>query len=132
MPTLPAPPWRVLYAEDDRVAALLFEEALRARARFEVQVAETGAEALALAGQWQPHVLVLDAHLPDTTAIALLPLLRRLPGLADTPVVICSADGPVAGLDAPPAADITAWWTKPVAPARLDDDLAALIRRMAA
>jgi hypothetical protein len=54
-----APPRRVLYAEDDRVAALLFAEALRGRSDYELLVAETGAEALALAGQWQPDVLVV-------------------------------------------------------------------------
>ena len=39
---------------------------------YELQVAETGAEALELAGQWRPDVLVLDANLPDTTGLALL------------------------------------------------------------
>ena len=92
MPAPPAPPRRVLYAEDDRVAALLFAEALRGRADYELQVAETGAEALALAGHWQPDVLVLDANLPDTTGLALLEALRRQTGLECTPAFVCSAD----------------------------------------
>lgn len=126
-----SPPRRVLYVEDDRVAALLFTEALRDAPEYEVEVAETGAEALQVAAAWRPDVLVLDAHLPDTSGLMLLPRLRALPGLAATPAVICSAD---ALLDADPpaaAADFAGYWQKPVQRARLLADLAALSSRSA-
>lgn len=120
MADLPEAPRRLLYVEDDRVAALLFTEALRGVAGLAIELVETGAEALELAARWQPHLLVLDAHLPDTGAAELLPRLRGLPGLADAPVFLCSAD---ASPDAAMAAHITGYWAKPVQRERLLADL---------
>lgn len=126
MPDPSTPPRRVLYAEDDRVAALLFAEALRGRADYELQVAETGAEALELAGQWQPDVLVLDANLPDTTGLALLEALRRQAGLERTPAFVCSADGLEDEQRRHLQAGFRGYWIKPVNPERLKADLDAV------
>jgi len=115
----------VLYVEDDRVAALLFTEALREVDWLSVDIAETGAEALVLAAQWQPEVLVLDAHLPDTTGAPLLLRLRALPGLAEVPAFLCSADVPAA--DDPAGTGFRACWTKPVRRDQLLADLAAAL-----
>ena len=82
----------MLYVEDNRINAILFEEAVRMRGGIELQVAEDGAEALALARHWQPEVLVLDAHLPDMSGYELLLRLRELPALAGVPAFMCSAD----------------------------------------
>lgn len=124
LPASPCPR-RVLYVEDDRVAALLFTEALRQAAWLSVDIAETGAEALALAAQWQPEVLVLDAHLPDTTCAPLLLRLRALPGLADVPAFLCSADVPAA--DDPERQGFRGCWTKPVQRDQLLADLSELL-----
>lgn len=126
MPSPSAPPRRVLYAEDDRVAALLFAEALRGRAEYELQVAETGAEALALAGQWRPDVLVLDANLPDTTGLALLAALRRQAGLERTPAFVCSAEALEDEQRRHLQAGFRGYWLKPVDAERLKSDLDAV------
>lgn len=118
-----APPRRVLYAEDDRVAALLFTEALRERSDYEVQVAEDGIEALAVARDWQPDVLVLDAHLPDTSGLALLAQLRQLAGLADVPAFICSADEHPEDQQRHLSAGFCGYWVKPVDRQRLLSEL---------
>lgn len=119
------PPRRVLYAEDDRVAALLFSEALRDRVEYELQIAETGAEALELASQWHPDVLVLDAHLPDTTGLALLAALRSQAGLAQTPAFVCSADAYEDVQRRHLEAGFCGYWLKPIDPSRLRADLEA-------
>jgi CheY-like chemotaxis protein len=121
----PAPPRRVLYAEDDRIAALLFAEVLRDRPQYELQVAETGAEALAIAREWLPDVLVLDANLPDTTGLALLAALRRQPGLERTPAFVCSADALEADQRRHLQAGFCGYWLKPVNLERLRADLDA-------
>ena len=115
----------MLYAEDDRVAALLFAEALRGRTEFELLVAETGAEALELAGQWRPDVLVLDANLPDTTGLALLEALRRQAGLERTPAFVCSADAQEEEQRRHLQAGFLGYWLKPVEAERLKADLDA-------
>ena len=125
MPSPSAPPRRVLYAEDDRVAALLFAEALRGRTDYELQVAETGAEALELAGQWRPDVLVLDANLPDTTGLALLEALRQRAGLEHTPAFVCSAEALEDEQRRHLQAGFCGYWLKPVDAERLKADLDA-------
>jgi len=120
------PPLRVLYVEDDRVAALLFVEALRDAPQFEVELAETGAEALELAARWSPDVLVVDANLPDTSGPALLSQLQALPGLAQVPAFICSADALLKGELAGMAVAFAGYWLKPVQRSTLLSDLGAL------
>lgn len=125
MNSAPTPPQRVLYVEDDRIAALLFVEVFRDVPQFVVEVAETGAEALQLAATWRPDVLVLDAHLPDTTGLTLLPHLRALPGLSQVPAFICSADVVLQTDLCAMANDVAGYWLKPVQRERLLADLAS-------
>ena len=63
---------RLLYVEDNRINALLFEEAMRLLGGIELQVAESGADAIGLLQAWTPQVLVLDANLPDMNGHELL------------------------------------------------------------
>lgn len=105
---------RLLYVEDNRINALLFEEALKLQQGFELRVAEDGAQALALVQQWQPDVLVLDSHLPDTNGAELLQRLRALPALAEAPAFMCSADAQPEDMDAARAAGFAGYWTKPI------------------
>lgn len=117
----------MLYAEDDRVAALLFTEALRERVDYEVQVAEDGAEALAIVRDWRPDVLVLDAHLPDTTGLELLARLRAQGGLAEVPAFVCSADEQLDDQRRHLAAGFRGYWVKPIDRQRLLADLDGLL-----
>lgn len=105
---------RLLYVEDNRINALLFEEALKLQQGFELRIAEDGAQALALAAQWQPDVLVLDSHLPDTTGTELLQRLRALPALAQVPAFMCSADAQPEDLAQARDAGFAGYWTKPI------------------
>lgn len=111
---------RVLYVDDDRVQALLFVETCRAAGLTDVEVAGDGAEALhGLRGAWapwQPELLVLDLHLPDTDGLKLLPLMRAALAQPDIPAVLCTADEPERVADAARAAGFDACWTKPVTP----------------
>jgi CheY-like chemotaxis protein len=105
---------RVLYVEDNRINALLFEEALRTQAHVELRVAEDGASALQIARAWQPDVLVLDSHLPDTSGLELLPALRAIPGLEHAPAFMCSADAMHTDVQRALAAGLVGYWTKPI------------------
>ncbi len=110
----PAAPLRLLYVEDNRINALLFEEAMRVLGGVELQVAEDGAEALRLAAQWTPQVLVLDANLPDMHGHELLGRLRRLPRLEEVPAFMCSADAMPEDLSRARDAGFLDYWTKPI------------------
>jgi len=120
---------RVLYVEDNRLSAILFEEVFRVHGGIELRVAEDGAEALALVPHWPPEVLVLDANLPDMTGYDVLALLREMPALSDVPAFMCSADTTAEDLRRAEAAGFAGYWTKPVDIERIMRDLAALPRR---
>ncbi|HET9645131.1 MAG TPA: response regulator [Burkholderiaceae bacterium] len=105
---------RVLYVEDNLVNALLLEEALRLEGGFELRVAEDAQEALELAREWQPDVLVLDAHLPGVSGYDLLQQLRVQPGCADLPAFMCSGDSEARDLERAAAAGFRGYWPKPV------------------
>ncbi len=109
------PALRMLYVEDNRINALLFEEALRPHAaRIDLRVAEDGEEALQVAREWRPDVLVLDAHLPGMSGFDVLRELRLLPGLATTPAFMCSADAMPDDVQRAYEAGFIGYWTKPV------------------
>lgn len=117
---------RVLYVDDDRINALLFTETCRIAGNVQVETADTGAEALAIAGPFQPDLLVIDLHLPDTTGYALLPALRLALHEPALPAYLCTADE--APLVEEPArqAGFSGCWTKPVVLPVLLDELTRL------
>lgn len=121
-----AAPLRLLYVEDNRINAMLFEEALKLRGGIELRIAEDGPAALALARAWPADVLVLDAHLPSGSGLALLTELRRLPDLADVPAYLCSADDATEGEQRARSAGFAGYWAKPIDIQRVLADLDAL------
>jgi CheY-like chemotaxis protein len=106
---------RMLYVEDNRISAILFEEMLRTHnSGVTLRVAENGAEAIAMARNWQPDVLVLDAHLPDATGFDILIRLHALPGLSHVPAYMCSADAQPEDVQRAYEAGFIGYWTKPI------------------
>ena len=67
---------RLLVVEDEANIADLVVTGLRF-VGFDVRVASTGAEALAVAADFRPHLLVLDVMLPDIDGFELCRQLRR-------------------------------------------------------
>ena len=118
---------RMLYVEDNRINAILFEEAMRMHGGIELRVAEDGAEALLLARDWLPEVLVLDANLPDMNGYDVLLRMRALPDLADVPAYMCSADAMDDDLHRARKAGFAGYWTKPIDIARVMADLEPLL-----
>jgi len=117
---------RLLYVEDNRINALLFEEALKLQKGLELRVAEDGAQAIEVASAWAPEVLVLDSHLPDVSGAELLQRLRALPQLAQVPAFMCSADAQPEDMARAQAAGFMGYWTKPISIATVLADLARL------
>jgi DNA-binding NtrC family response regulator len=92
--TQPGARRRVLLADDDEDVRSVFEIVLAES--FEVRTAATGADALAIVGDWGPDVLLLDWTLPDATGEEIVERLRaRESGAATLPIVIVSGDATV-------------------------------------
>jgi two-component system, sensor histidine kinase and response regulator len=76
---------------DDQPANLRVVGALLSRHGYEVQAADKGEEALALAAASTPDLLLLDMMMPGMDGFALLEKLRELPQLQRAPVVFLTA-----------------------------------------
>jgi CheY-like chemotaxis protein len=125
-PAAPAPTpagLRLLYVEDNRINAILFEEALRLREGIDLRLAENSAEALEHLRDWRPDVLVLDAHLPGMDGFELLRVLRRQPGLEAVPAFMCSADAMPDDIDRAARAGFAGYWSKPINISKIMSDL---------
>jgi PAS domain S-box-containing protein len=123
------PALRVLYVEDNRINAMLFEEALRPYPQIDLHVAEDGQMALSMAREQQPDVLVLDAHLPGMSGFEVLRALRALPQLARAPAFMCSADAMPEDLARAKAAGFDGYWTKPIDIVAVTTELCRLAAR---
>ena len=114
---------RVLYIDDDRVNTLLFVETCRLAGAINLETAGSGSEALDVASAFQPELLVVDLHLPDTTGYDLLPALRHHLGQPGLPAILCTADeAPLVETQARECG-FDCCWTKPVELQTVIDEL---------
>jgi two-component system, OmpR family, response regulator len=81
----------ILYVEDDLSLRKLVRITLESLGRYTVRTAADGHQALALARDPAPQLLLLDLNLPDMNGIATLRALRQVPGLAEVPVIFLTA-----------------------------------------
>jgi two-component system phosphate regulon response regulator PhoB len=124
----PAAKPRVLVVEDEAALVTLLRYNLE-REGFAVTEAHDGEEALLLAREHKPDLVLLDWMLPHVSGIEVCRQLRRLPDTRSVPIVMLTARGEdadkVRGLDS--GADD--YVTKPFSPSELIARLRAHLRR---
>jgi two-component system, cell cycle response regulator len=81
---------RVLVADDEHAITALISDMLT-YVGFEVIVARGGAEALALARESKPNLIMLDVMMPDLDGREVCRVLKRDPDLVGIPVVLFSS-----------------------------------------
>lgn len=116
----------LLYVDDDRINLMLFANACAALPGLQLSTAASGAEALELARDQAPQLLVIDLHLPDGDGPALLQRLRREANLPEVPAFLCSADDGLTVQRIAADAGFAGCWPKPVDSQSLRRELAAL------
>jgi CheY-like chemotaxis protein len=110
----PTAPRVVLYIEDEPLNVLLMQEVFRLRASWQLRVAATGRDGLAMAAALKPDAVLIDIHLPDMGGID---IVRALRGSAQTRQLRCialSADAMAEQIAAARAAGFDDYWTKPI------------------
>jgi DNA-binding response OmpR family regulator len=116
---------RVLVVDDDPDIAT-FERTILERADFAVHAASNGAQALEMAAQWSPDVVLLDVGLPDISG---LDVLTSLSNSSDAFILMVSAatgeDDILKGLGL--GADD--YITKPFSPGQLVARIQSFLRR---
>ncbi len=81
---------RILVVDDDPSIRGFLAEAL-ADEGYDVKVAGNGQEALAVASQWQPDLILLDLMMPVLDGWGFREAQRRIERLATVPVIVLSA-----------------------------------------
>jgi CheY-like chemotaxis protein len=104
----------VLYVEDNLATVELMEEIFERRLRLKLLTAMRGEEALALAKEHRPALILLDMHLPDLNGDHVLAGLKSASETKDIPVVMLSADATERQVERLLAAGAHQYITKPV------------------
>ena len=120
---------RVLVVEDETDIAGLIKHTLERSGDSLVEIAPSGDQALKLASEQPPDLIILDLNLPVLGGLEVCRLLRTRPGTAKTPIIMLTARSTesdrVVGLDA--GADD--YITKPFSPRELAARVRAVMRR---
>ena len=77
----------IFVIEDSRTSRKVLAMLL-GRNGYRIHEASTGVDALQLAHDIQPDLVLLDVQLPDTTGYAILPQLKQIPHFAQLPVIM--------------------------------------------
>jgi CheY-like chemotaxis protein len=118
----------VLCADDDADILALLAIQLE-RAGFRVAKAVDGEQALALARELRPDVLVLDVMMPRLSGTEVLGALRRDDATAEIPVVLVSARAQQTDVDRGLEAGADAYLAKPFQAPELIEVVGRLARR---
>ena len=124
-------PSAILYVEDNPLNVRLIERVMSRRPDVTLMVAMEGQQAIELATEQQPDLVLLDLHLPDIPGDEVLRRLRADPRTAGTKVVVLTADAAATRPAQLRALGATDYMTKPLDIMRLlavIDDLEAAPR----
>lgn len=120
-------PPMILVADDDPIVREWLSLVLQ-RQGYQVEAAEDGREALAIASEHHPKAIILDAHMPELDGFATLMRLKDDRSVAPVPVLMLSADDQPAVMRRAMEAGAAEFLTKPVIAADIVYNIAKLCR----
>jgi two-component system, OmpR family, response regulator len=82
---------RLTYVEDEADIRAIAEFALIEFGHYEIDVCESGAEALERAPDFRPDLILLDVMMPGMDGVETFKRLRAMRQFADTPIVFLTA-----------------------------------------
>jgi len=83
---------KIMLVEDDPDIQLITRLSLEVGGGYEVRVCANGTEAAQSAAAYAPDLILLDMMMPGMDGLATMDALRKLPGLAATPMVFFTAN----------------------------------------
>lgn len=83
---------KILVAEDNEDSRLMLRAFLETL-DYEVIEAKNGEEAVRLAQQEEPDLILMDLNMPELDGITAATVIRHLAGMSDVPILATSADG---------------------------------------
>lgn len=82
---------KILFVDDDRDIHIIMSICLRDIPNVEVQSAYSGEEAIKMAMEFMPDLILLDIMMPKMDGIATLNAIKLMPSLKSIPVVFVTA-----------------------------------------
>ncbi len=119
---------KILAAEDERDIRDLIAFTLRF-AGHEVTTATNGEEAVVMAEQVQPDLILLDVRMPRMNGYDACRAIKANPRLKDIPVIFLSAKGQESEVQAGLQAGAEEYLLKPFAPDQLIERVRAILAR---
>lgn len=120
---------KILIAEDERDIRELIEFTLTAYAGHQVFKAANGVEAVELAPQVMPDLIVMDVRMPRMTGYEACKALKKIESVKDIPVVFLSAKGQESEIDTGLDAGAYDYILKPFAPVELATRVGEILKR---
>jgi CheY-like chemotaxis protein len=117
---------KILIAEDERDIRDLVAFTLRF-AGHEVQVATNGEEAVQMAPQVNPDLILMDVRLPRMTGYEACKVMKADPNLKDIPIVFLTARGQESEIQQGLEAGAEEYLLKPFAPDQLTSRVKAIL-----
>jgi CheY-like chemotaxis protein len=117
----------VLIADDKATGRELVRAALE-KAGFNIIEASDGLEAMRMARENQPDLIILDVHMPGLDGFGVIRELRSDPLFASTPVVALTASAMQGDRDRAISAGFTGYITKPIHLAALRGEVERLLK----
>lgn len=117
----------ILIVDDLADSRLLLRLILAGKGGYTTSEAATGMEALALVTRQKPDAIIIDYMMPDMNGLEVCQRLRAMPGLADLPILMLTAEANPTLREEALAMGVTSFMTKPVIPADLLAEVARLI-----
>ena len=118
---------KILIADDRAPSRELIREILE-MAGYQVAEASDGAQALEMAQQLSPDLILLDIEMPALNGFGVIEKLREDPRFAATPVVALTASAMQGDREKALQAGFTGYISKPVRLAALRAEVARLLR----
>ena len=118
---------RVLYVDDEPDIRTVAVMSLQLNKDFEVHECASGADALQMARDWQPHVVLLDVMMPEMDGPMTRAAMRGDAATSDIPVVFVTARTQPSELERLLELGVTGVIAKPFDPMTLAQQVTALM-----
>lgn len=117
---------KVLVVDDEPYMHALLQHHLK-RAGYEALKASNGREALAIAAQDKPSVIVMDIMMEEMDGLAALQELKKEPTTKDIPVIMITANAHNVSRQQAESSGAALFLTKPFSPTQLLQEVQKLI-----
>jgi CheY-like chemotaxis protein len=119
---------QIILIADDKPSNRELLRAILEHANYIVVEAADGEEALVMASEANPHLIILDIHMPKRDGFGVIKELRKDPDFQTLPIMALTASASLDEKDLIMGSGFDACLVKPIGPAKLRDAVASLLQ----